>query len=92
MPSTHSLFITVPTVNHPCCVTNSVSLSQPTEIDIHLIHNANAGTQHPVYTHTIVTNLGEEIKRISGASLRPSFRRSFSRRSSYLIQDVWWHT
>ena len=87
----------------PCCVPflrstaravlrTSVFLSQPTDIHIHLVHNALAKTQHPVYTHTIVSTLGEKIKRISGAFFEPNFLCSFSPTSGYRIQEVCWHT
>ena len=56
------------------------------------MHNALAEAQHPVYTHTIVSNLGEKIKGISGAFFEPNFLRSFSPTSGYRIQDVWLHT
>ena len=92
MPSTHTLLCTVPALHHPCCVGTSVFLSQPTDVHIHLVQNALAETQHPVYTHTIVSTLGEKIKRISGASFEPNFLRSFSPTSGYRIGGVWWHT
>ena len=92
LPSTHTLLCTVPALHHPRCVGTSVFLSQPTDVQIHLIHNALAESQHPVYTHTIVSTLGEKIKRISGASFKPNFLRSFSPTSGYRIRDVWWHT
>ena len=69
MPSTHTGLCTVPAINHPCCVGTSVFLSQPTNVHIHLVHKALAETQHPVYTHSIVSTLREKIKSISGASL-----------------------
>ena len=53
MPLTHSVLCTVPALNHPCCVGTSVFLAQPSDIHIHLIHNALAQTQHPVYAHII---------------------------------------
>ena len=76
MPSTHSLLCTVPALSHPCCVGTSVFLSEPTNIQIHIVLNALAETQHPVYTDTIVSTLREKIKRISGASFEPTFMRS----------------
>ena len=77
MPSTHTLPCTVPALNHPCCVGSSVFLSQPTIVHIHLVHNALAETQHPVYTHTIISPLRKKIKRTSGASFEPDFLRLF---------------
>ena len=92
IPLAHTLLCTVPALNHPCCVGPSVFLSQPTNIHIHLVHNALAETQHPVYTHTIVSTLGEKIKCISGASFEPNVLGSFSPTSGYRIRNVWWHT
>ena len=92
MPSTDTLLCTVPALNHPCCLGTYVFLPQPTDIQIHLIHNALAEPQHPVYAHIIISTLGEKIKRVSGASFQPNFMRSFSPTSGYRIRDVWWHT
>ena len=73
MPSTLTLLCTVPALHHPCCVGTSVYLSEPTDVHIHLVHNALAEMQHPGYTHTIVSTLGEKIKRISGAFFEQNF-------------------